>query len=107
MPPIMGAAAFIMATLIGVPYATIALSAAIPAILYYTAVFIQVDLRAARTTYRVCHLKSYQDFAMFLKRIGLFVSRFWYLCTRSLSCGWKPRSPDWSAFWLRSYLASS
>lgn len=48
MPPIMGAAAFIMATFIGVPYATIALSAMIPAILYYTAVFIQVDLRAAR-----------------------------------------------------------
>jgi TRAP transporter 4TM/12TM fusion protein len=48
MPPIMGAAAFIMASYIGVPYATIALSALIPAILYYLAVFIQVDLRAAR-----------------------------------------------------------
>jgi TRAP transporter 4TM/12TM fusion protein len=48
MPPIMGAAAFIMATFLGVPYATVALSAVIPALLYYTAVFIQVDLRAAR-----------------------------------------------------------
>jgi len=48
MPPIMGAAAFIMATYIGVPYATVALSAMIPAILYYLAVFIQVDLRAAK-----------------------------------------------------------
>jgi TRAP transporter 4TM/12TM fusion protein len=48
MPPIMGAAAFIMASYIGVPYATIALSALIPAILYYLAVFIQIDLRAAR-----------------------------------------------------------
>ena len=44
----MGAAAFIMATFIGVPYAKIALAAAIPAILYYLAVFIQVDLRAAK-----------------------------------------------------------
>jgi TRAP-type uncharacterized transport system fused permease subunit len=35
MPPIMGAAAFIMASYIGVPYATIALSALVPAILYY------------------------------------------------------------------------
>jgi TRAP transporter 4TM/12TM fusion protein len=48
MPPIMGAAAFLMATFIGVPYSTIALSAMIPAILYYTAVFVQVDLRAAK-----------------------------------------------------------
>jgi len=48
MPPIMGAAAFIMATFIGVPYATIALSAMIPAVLYYLAVFFQVDLRAAK-----------------------------------------------------------
>jgi len=48
MPPIMGAAAFIMATFIGVPYATIALSALVPAILYYLAVFIQIDLRAAK-----------------------------------------------------------
>lgn len=48
MPPIMGAAAFIMATYIGVPYATVALSAMIPAILYYLAIFIQIDLRAAK-----------------------------------------------------------
>ncbi|HSB03601.1 MAG TPA: TRAP transporter fused permease subunit [Thermodesulfobacteriota bacterium] len=48
MPPIMGAAAFIMATFIGVPYAKIALSALIPALLYYIAVFIQIDLRAGK-----------------------------------------------------------
>jgi TRAP transporter 4TM/12TM fusion protein len=48
MPPIMGAAAFIMATFIGVPYATIALAALVPAILYYIAVFVQVDMRAAK-----------------------------------------------------------
>jgi TRAP transporter 4TM/12TM fusion protein len=48
MPPIMGAAAFLMATYIGVPYREIALSAFIPAILYYLAVFVQVDSRAAR-----------------------------------------------------------
>ena len=48
MPPIMGAAAFIMATFLGIPYSKVALAAAIPAIFYYVAVFIQVDLRAAR-----------------------------------------------------------
>ena len=48
MPPIMGAAAFIMATFLGIPYSKVALAAAIPAVLYYTAVFIQVDLRAVK-----------------------------------------------------------
>lgn len=47
MPPIMGAAAFLMATFIGIPYSQVATAAIIPALLYYLAVFIQVDLRAA------------------------------------------------------------
>ncbi len=48
MPPIMGAAAFLMATFLGIPYFKVALSAAIPAMLYYIALLIQVDLRAAK-----------------------------------------------------------
>jgi TRAP transporter 4TM/12TM fusion protein len=48
MPPIMGAAAFLMAEMIEVPYAEIALAAIIPSVLYYLAVFVQVDLIAAR-----------------------------------------------------------
>ena len=48
MPPIMGAAAFLMAELLEVTYAEVILAAVIPAILYYIAVFIQADLEAAR-----------------------------------------------------------
>jgi TRAP transporter 4TM/12TM fusion protein len=48
MPPIMGAAAFIMAELLGVPYSQIALTALVPALLYYGGLLIQVDLRAAK-----------------------------------------------------------
>ena len=48
MPPIMGAAAFLMAQALEVPYAEVVLAALIPAILYYVSVFIQVDLIAAR-----------------------------------------------------------
>ncbi|MDA2934055.1 TRAP transporter permease [Acidobacteria bacterium AH-259-D05] len=46
MPPIMGSAAFIMAEMVGIPYLRIALYAAIPAIAYYIAVFLMVDLKA-------------------------------------------------------------
>jgi len=48
MPPIMGAAAFLMAEFLEIPYADIVVAALIPALLYYFSVFIQVDLIAAR-----------------------------------------------------------
>ena len=48
MPPIMGAAAFMMAEFLEIPYADIVIAALIPSLLYYFAVFVQVDLIAAR-----------------------------------------------------------
>lgn len=48
MPPIMGAAAFIMAQTLAIPYMTIATAAIIPAFLYFFMVFISVDLLAIK-----------------------------------------------------------
>lgn len=48
MPPIMGAGAFIMAELLGIPYIKVAFSAAIPACLFYLAVFCAVRFEALR-----------------------------------------------------------
>lgn len=48
MPPVMGAAAFLMAQFLEIGYAQVCIAAAIPAILYYFAAFVQVDLMAAR-----------------------------------------------------------
>ncbi len=48
MPPIMGAAAFLMIEFIGVPYATIIKAALIPAILYFTGIWICVHLEARK-----------------------------------------------------------
>ncbi len=48
MPPVMGAAAFVMAEFLVVPYAQVALWAAIPAVLYYVAVFFAVHFEAKR-----------------------------------------------------------
>ncbi|MDH5749213.1 MAG: TRAP transporter fused permease subunit, partial [Rhodospirillales bacterium] len=47
-PPIMGAAAFLMAEFLEIPYAEIVIAAIVPAFLYYLALFVQVDLIAAR-----------------------------------------------------------
>ena len=48
MPPIMGAAAFIMAVFTNIPYKFIMVSAAVPAALYYFAIFISIHFRAKR-----------------------------------------------------------
>ncbi len=48
MPPVMGAAAFLMAEVLGVPYAQVMIAAIIPAFLYYLALFFQVDVEAAK-----------------------------------------------------------
>ncbi len=48
MPPVMGAAAFLMAEMVGVPYATIAVKAIFPAVLYFTGVFIMVHFKAKK-----------------------------------------------------------
>lgn len=49
MPPIMGAAAFLMAEFLEIPYKEVVVAALIPAVLYYVALFILADLEAART----------------------------------------------------------
>ena len=48
MPPVMGAAVFIMAEFTGIPYTSIVVASIIPALLYYVCVFLQVDFRSRK-----------------------------------------------------------
>ena len=48
MPPIMGAAAFLMAEYMNIPYAQVAVKAILPALLYFTGIFIAVHLEAKK-----------------------------------------------------------
>ncbi|MFN4089214.1 MAG: TRAP transporter permease [Alphaproteobacteria bacterium] len=52
MPPVMGAAAFIMVEILGVPYTTIMTAALLPAVLYFLAVLTMVDFEVARNGIR-------------------------------------------------------
>jgi TRAP transporter 4TM/12TM fusion protein len=52
MPPIMGAAAFLIAQFIGIPYAEVALAALIPALLFYVAMYFVIDATARKKGYR-------------------------------------------------------
>ncbi|MFC1971119.1 TRAP transporter permease [Chloroflexota bacterium] len=48
MPPVMGAAAFLIAAFTNIPYLQVCLAAAVPAVLYYLGVFVQVHFRAKK-----------------------------------------------------------
>lgn len=47
-PPIMGAVAFVMSDITGIPYADIIVAAAVPALLFYVSLFVAIDLTARR-----------------------------------------------------------
>jgi TRAP transporter 4TM/12TM fusion protein len=73
MPPVMGAAAFLIAEYLQMPYAKVALAAFVPAVLYYVALFIQVDLLAARNGIRGLPRSEVPKLLPVLKRSATFV----------------------------------
>jgi len=70
MPPIMGTVAFIMAEYLGVAYGKIALAAIIPAILYFSGVFFQIDLRARKIGLRGLKKEEIPNAKETVKRYG-------------------------------------
>jgi TRAP transporter 4TM/12TM fusion protein len=73
MPPIMGAGAFIMAEITGIPYTEIAIAAIIPAILYFASVYFMVDLEAARTGMRGMRDDELPSLRLMVGQIYLFI----------------------------------
>lgn len=74
MPPIMGAAAFIMAQILGISYWKVAIAAIIPSILYYISVYACVDFTAMREGLRGLNRDEMPDIKTgILKRIHLLI----------------------------------
>ncbi|MBO6636873.1 MAG: TRAP transporter fused permease subunit [Roseitalea sp.] len=71
-PPIMGAAAFIMADFLGISYVEVMAAATIPAILYFTAIFLAVDLEARKTALKPS-IESLDDSLRDILKEGLFM----------------------------------
>ena len=72
MPPIMGAGAFIMAEVTGVPYTDICIAATIPALLYFLAVYFMVDFEAAKLGMRGMRDDELPVLKTMLRRVYLF-----------------------------------
>lgn len=71
MPPIMGAAAFLMADYVGVPYSNIVVRAILPAVLYFAGVFISVHLEAKKEGLRGLSREELPRFLPLLKKAYL------------------------------------
>jgi TRAP transporter 4TM/12TM fusion protein len=67
MPPVMGAAAFIMAEFLQVSYGAVCIAALIPSVLYYAALFMHVDLEAAKHKIGAAQVDNAPTFGAVLK----------------------------------------
>ena len=95
MPPIMGAGAFIMAELVQTPYSKIALSATLPAVLYFFAVGMGIHFYARKEGYRGMSTEEIPGWGETLKVSGFFLIPFATLGY------WLFRgyTPQYAAFW--------
>ncbi len=95
IPPVMGAAAFIMAETLQLPYASIAVAAAIPGVLYFVAVGVMVHFEAARQGLPVLSRAQLPQFGAVLRRdfhlLGGPAVLVWFLV--------QGRSPMFAGFW--------
>ena len=73
MPPIMGAGAFIMAEITGIPYTEIAVAALIPAVLYFGSIFFMVDFEARRLGMRGMRDDELPKLAALARHVYLFL----------------------------------
>ncbi|PYM81283.1 MAG: C4-dicarboxylate ABC transporter [Candidatus Rokuibacteriota bacterium] len=95
IPPVMGAAAFIMAETLQVPYSTIAIAAAIPGVLYFIAVGVMVHFEAMRRNLPVLSRAE-------LPRLGAVLRRDAHLLVGPAVLVWllvEGRSPMFAGFW--------
>ena len=73
MPPIMGAAAFLMADFVGVPYSNIIARAILPALLYFAGIFISVHLEAKKLGLSGIPKEQLPVFRLLIRKIYLLL----------------------------------
>ncbi len=76
LPPIMGAGAFIMSEITGIPYSEIVIAAIIPALLYFASVYFNVDLAAQKFDMKGLPRSELPKFAKLARQAFLFIPIF-------------------------------
>ncbi|HEY3067511.1 MAG TPA: TRAP transporter fused permease subunit [Methylomirabilota bacterium] len=90
MPPVMGAAAFLIAEYLSISYGQVALGAAIPACLYYLALLVQVDLEAAKLGLVGLPRADLPRLPPVIRRGWVFVVPLGVLVWTLMVAGWEP-----------------
>jgi TRAP transporter 4TM/12TM fusion protein len=101
MPPVVGAAVFLMAELIEAPYGEVMLAALLPILLYYTALFLQVDLAAAKYGLRAVPRDQIPPFGRTLRSGAHFLLPFVVFLFGIFSFGLQPEN---AALWALATL---
>ena len=104
MPPIVGAAVFLMAELIEAPYGEVMLAALLPILLYYTALFLQVDLAAAKYGLRAVPRERIPPLGRTLRSGAHFLLPFVVFLVGIFSFGLQPEN---AALWALGTLLVS
>jgi TRAP transporter 4TM/12TM fusion protein len=97
MPPVMGAVAFIMASLTGIPYAKIMVAAAIPSFLFYLGLFVQVDGYAAKTGMKGLPPEERPQFWQVMKEGWHFIFVLVFLIWGLLYMRWEALAPFYAS----------
>jgi len=96
MPPIMGAAAFLMSERLAIGYSEVVIAALLPALLYYVAVFIQADVEAARRKIPPIPRDQMRPLGKVLREGWFFALPFALLV---IALFWLNRRPETAALW--------
>jgi len=96
MPPVMGAAAFVMSEITGISYRYIIISAATPALLYYFGIFLSVDFEAGKRGLRAMKKSKLPDFWPATKKVMPLLVPIAVLVYLLVFLGWNPTK---SGFW--------
>jgi TRAP transporter 4TM/12TM fusion protein len=104
-PPVMGAAAFLMAEYLQVPYSQVLVAAIIPAFLYYAALFIQVDLESVKLGILGAPKESLPTLGSVLRKGWHFPIPFIVLVVGLVWLNWEPEYAALCATVLLGVLA--
>jgi len=90
MPPVMGIVAFLMIDILQISYGEVILAAMIPAVLYYVALFVQVDLEAAKQKLYGIDTSHLPPASNVLKRGWVFIIPIFLLVWTLIAEHWQP-----------------
>ncbi len=90
MPPVMGIVAFLMIDILQISYGEVILAALLPAIMYYIALFVQVDLEAAKQKLRPVELPDAPSLGNIVGRGWIFVIPIFLLVWTLVAEHWQP-----------------